>query len=235
MSYSLTGGDTESFTIDPNIGQLRTQNSVDYNYEVRNRYSVRVEAADEQGGRATITVTIDITDDDNERPERPDRPAVTTSTLNSLSIRWTAPTNTGPDINDYDVQYRKAGDSFDDWTHNGPGTSTTITSLEANTSYEVRVLARSPEGESQWSESVTVSTVANQAPTFNEGSRTTRRLEENTTGTQDIGNPITAADSDGGTLTLPSRRHGPGLLHSRCQPASNQSERNLRLRREEQL
>ena len=159
-----------------------------------------VEAQDEQGGRATLTVTIDITDDDNERPERPDRPSVTASTLNSLSIRWTAPTNTGPNINDYDLQYRKAGDSFDDWPHNGPGTSTTITSLTANTSYEVRVLARSPEGQSDWSESVTVSTVANQAPTFNEGSRTTRRLAENTTGTTDIGNPITATDGDGGTL-----------------------------------
>ena len=112
VSYSLTGGDTDQFTIAPGIGQLRTQNSVDYNYEVRNRYSVTVEAQDEQGGRATITVTIDITDDDNERPERPDKPTVTASTLNSLSIRWTAPTNTGPDINDYDVQYRKAGDSF---------------------------------------------------------------------------------------------------------------------------
>ena len=201
LTYSLAGGDTDQFTIAPSIGQLRTQTGVDYNYEVRNRYSVTVEAQDDQGGRATITVTIDITDDDNERPERPDRPSVTASTLNSLSIRWTEPTNTGPNINDYDVQYRKASDSFDDWPHNGPGTNTTITSLEANTSYEVQVLARSPEGESQWSESVTVSTVANHAPTFNEGSRTTRRLAENTTGTQDIGNPITAADSDGGTLT----------------------------------
>ena len=200
VSYSLAGGDTDQFTIAPSNGQLQTRTGVDYNFEAQSRYSVTVEAQDEQGGRTTITVTIDITDDDNERPERPDKPAVTASTLNSLSIRWTAPTNTGPDINDYDVQYRKAGDSFDDWPHNGPGTSTTITSLEANTSYEVQVLARSPEGESQWSESVTVSTVANQAPSFTEGSSTTRRIAENTTGTQNIGNPITASDGDGGTL-----------------------------------
>ena len=160
-----------------------------------------MEAQDDQGGRATITVTINITDDDNERPERPDQPAVTTSTLNSLSIRWTAPTNTGPNITDYDVQYKKAGDSFDDWPHTGTGTTATITSLTANTSYQVQVLARSPEGQSDWSESADVSTVANQAPTFNEGSSTTRRIAENTTGTHNIGNPITATDSDGGTLT----------------------------------
>ena len=107
VSYSLTGGDTDQFTIDTNNGQLRTQAGVDYNYEVKNRYSVTVEAADDQGGRATITVTIDITDDDNERPERPDRPTVTASTLTSLTIRWTEPANPGPAITDYNVQYRE--------------------------------------------------------------------------------------------------------------------------------
>ena len=202
VSYRLAGGDTGQFTIDTNNGQLRTQTGVDYNYEVKNRYSVTVEAADDQGGRATITVTIDITDDDNERPERPDKPAVTASTLNSLSIRWTAPTNTGPNINDYDVQYREGtSGNFTAWPHTSTGTSTTITGLKANTLYQVQVLARSDEGESLWSPSADVRTVANQAPTFNEGTRTTRSFAENTTGTQDIGNPITATDRDGGTPT----------------------------------
>ena len=144
---------------------------------------------------------IDITDDDNERPERPDKPTVTASTLNSLSIRWTEPQNTGPAINDYDIQHKESGGTFTDWTHNGPGTSTTITSLEANTSYEVRVLARSLEGQSDWSESVTVSTVANQAPTFSEGSSAARRLDENTTGVQNIGDPVSATDPENTTLT----------------------------------
>ena len=201
VSYRLASGDTESFAIDPNTGQLQTGTSVTYDYETKDRYTVRVEAQDEHSGRATITVTIEVTDDDNERPERPDKPAVTASTLSSLSIRWTAPINTGPAINDYDIQYRETGGTFTDWQHNGPGTSTTITGLKANTLYEVQVLARSPEGESQWSQSADVRTVANQAPTFTEGSSTTRRLAENTTGTQDVGNPVTATDGDGGTLT----------------------------------
>ena len=202
VSYRLAGGDVDQFTIDTNNGQLRTQTGGDYNYEVRNRYSVTVEAADDQGGRTTTTVTINITDDENERPERPDQPAVTASTLNSLSIRWTAPTNTGPNINDYDVQYREGtSGNFTAWPHTGPGTSTTITGLEANTLYQVQVLARSDEGESLWSPSADVRTVANQAPTFNEGTRTTRSFAENTTGTHDIGNTIAATDRDGGTLT----------------------------------
>ena len=146
-------------------------------------------------------MTIDITDNDNERPERPDQPTVTASTLNSLSIRWTVPVNTGPNINDYDVQYSENGGAFTDWPHTGPGTSTTITGLTTNARYEIQVLARSPEGESLWSQSADTRTTTNRAPTFNEGSRTTRSIAENTTGTQDIGNPVTATDSDGGTPT----------------------------------
>ena len=202
VTYSLSGRDASSFTIDPNNGQLRTQTGVEYNYEVQNRYSVTVEAQDEQGGRATIAVTIDITDDDNERPQRPDRPSVTASTLTSLSVRWIEPSNTGPPITDYNVQYREGSSgAFTAAAHDGTGTTTTIANLQSDTSYEIQVQATSDEGTSQWSDSGNGRTVANQAPTFTEGSSTTRRLAENTTGTQDVGNPITASDGDGGTLT----------------------------------
>ena len=201
VSYRFDSGDTEGFAIDPNTGQLKTGTGVTYDFETKDRYTVRVEAQDEQGGRSTISVTIDVTDDDNERPETPDKPTVTASTLNSLSIRWTAPANAGPNINDYDVQYSEDGGAFTDWPHTGPGTTTTITGLEANTPYAVQVLAGSDEGVSPWSESADVRTVANRAPTFNEGTRTTRALAENTTGTHDVGNPITARDNDGGTLS----------------------------------
>ena len=86
-------------------------------------------------------------------PDRPDAPTVTASTLNSLSIRWTAPTNSGPAINDYDVQYRTGGGSFTDWPHTGTGTTTTITGLTANTRYEVQVRATNDEGTGDWSPS----------------------------------------------------------------------------------
>ena len=201
VSYGLVGGDTESFTVVETSGQLQTRAGVDYNFEAKNRYSVSVEATDEQGGSATIAVTIELIDHDHEQPGQPDAPTVTASTRTSLTVRWTEPANTGPPINDYDVQYREAGGTFADWPHTGTRTSTTLTGLTANTQYQVQVRATSDEGTSPWSELVTVSTVANQAPTFNEGSSTSRSLAENTTGTHDIGNPVTATDSDGGTLT----------------------------------
>ncbi len=201
VTYSLSHGDTESFDIDTNTGQLQTVDGVNYDFETKDRYTVTVQAQDEQDGRATISVTIDVTDDDSEDPEAPGKPTVTAQTLNSLSIRWTAPVNTGPAVNDYDVQYSEDGGAFTDWPHTGPGTTTTITSLTADTPYRVQVLARSPEGESSWSESADARTVANRAPTFNEGTSTTRTLAENSTGTSDIGNPLTARDTDGGTLS----------------------------------
>ena len=199
LTYGLSGRDADSFTLDETSGQLRTRSGVDYDYETKSRYSVTVEAEDEQGGRTSIGVTIDLTDDDTERPERPDKPTVSASTSSSLSIRWTAPANAGPASNDYDVQYSEDGGAFQAWSHTGPGTSTTITGLTADTPYAVQVLARSDEGESLWSESVEATTSANRAPTFNEGTSTTRRFAENTTGTNDIGNPMTATDRDGGT------------------------------------
>ncbi len=51
VTYRLSGRDASAFTLDEDNGQLRTRNGVDYNYEVKNRYAVTVEAADEQCGR----------------------------------------------------------------------------------------------------------------------------------------------------------------------------------------
>ena len=201
VTYRLTGGDTDQFTIDPNNGQLRTQTGVEYNYEVQNRYSVTVEAQDEQGGRATIAVTIDVTDDDSERPDKPDPPTVTASTLTSLTVGWTEPGNTGPPITDYNVQYREGSSgAFTAVAHDGVRTTTTIANLKSNTAYQIQVQAASDEGTSPWSDAGNGTTIANQAPTFSEGSSTTRRLAENTTGAHNVGNPITATDGDGGTL-----------------------------------
>ena len=202
VSYRLAGGDTDRFTIDPGSGHLQTRTGATYNFEAQDRYVVTVEAEDEQGGRATIVVTIEVTDDDNERPGQPDPPSVTESTLTSLTVRWTAPSNTGPAITDYNVQYREGTSGpFTSVTHDGPGRTTTISNLQSNTAYQIQVQATSDEGTSLWSDAGNGRTVANQAPTFNEGSTTTRRFAENTTGTRDISNPVSATDSDGGTLS----------------------------------
>ncbi len=200
LTYSLEGRDASAFTIQSNSGQLVTRSGVTYDYETKNSYSVTVRAQDGKGGSATIAVEITLTDE-NEPPDRPDAPTITASTLNSLSIRWTAPTNPGPAISDYDVQYRAEGGSFTDWPHTGTGTTTTITGLTANTRYEVQVRARNTQGESNWSPSVTGTTTTNQSPVFSEGTTTMRSIAENTGAGQNIGNPVSATDDDSDRLT----------------------------------
>ena len=200
LTYSLQGGDASAFTIVSGSGQLKTRSGVTYDYETKDTYSVTVRVQDGEGGSATIAVTITLTDE-NEPPDRPDAPVVTASTLNSLSLRWTAPTNPGPAISDYDVQYREAGGNFTDWPHTGTGTTTTITSLTANTRYEIQVRAHNAQGVSNWSPSVTGTTIANQSPVFSEGTSTTRSIAENTGAGQNIGNPVSATDGDNDQIT----------------------------------
>ena len=61
LTYRLSGSDAASFTVDSASGQLRTRPGVTYDFETKSRYSVTVEAEDEQGGRATVTVTVELT------------------------------------------------------------------------------------------------------------------------------------------------------------------------------
>ena len=97
----------------------------------------------------TITLTNVI-----EPPDRPEAPSVTATagTTDSLSVNWTAPSNTGPAIDNYDLRYREGtSGSWINGPQNVSGTSATIGSLTEGTSYQVQVLATNAEGDSPWS------------------------------------------------------------------------------------
>ena len=101
-------------------------------------------------------MTINITNNTNERPLAPDAPTVTATSgsTTSLNVSWDAPNNTGrPTITGYDLRYR-AGTSGG-WT-DGPqdvsGTSASIAGLAADTSYEVQVRAANGDGDGAWSD-----------------------------------------------------------------------------------
>ena len=93
-------------------------------------------------------------------PAPPTGVDITTEGNGELTVGWTAPTDDGGSaITGYTVQYRKSSDTA--WTahaHAGTATTTTITGLEASTSYQVHVLAKNAEGTSDWSASGTGST-----------------------------------------------------------------------------
>ena len=144
LTYTLEGTDAASFGFNATTRRLSTKSGVTYDHETKPSYSVTLKADDGNGGSDTLAVTIAITDV-IEPPGRPASPSVTAvdGTPTSLSVNWTAPSNTGPDIDNYDLRYREG--TSGSWT-NGPqnvsGTSSTIGSLTESTSYQVQVLAR---------------------------------------------------------------------------------------------
>ena len=113
LTYTLEGTNLLSFDLDttttPGSAQIQTKTGVTYDHEVKSSYSVVVKADDGHGGTpARVTVTIEITDVD-EPPDPPDAPMVTATagSSTSLDVSWTAPATTGPDIDNYDLQYRE--------------------------------------------------------------------------------------------------------------------------------
>ena len=125
LTYTLEGTDAASFDIVSGSGQIRTRTGVPYNHEAKSTHTVVVKADDGNGGTDTVTVTITVTDVD-EPPGQPAAPSVsaTAGSTTSLDVTWTAPTNTGPAIASYDLQYR-AGTSgnFTNGPQNVTGTS----------------------------------------------------------------------------------------------------------------
>ena len=200
LSYSLSGTDAASFAIVESSGQLETKVPLDYETEAS--YSVTVTARDGSGGMDSIAMTVNVNDVD-EPPGAPDAPTVEAAATDghtSLDVTWTAPSNAGPAITDYDVQYRVAGseDDFTDASYDGVGVSASITDLGPNTTYEVQVRATNDEGIGLWSTSGEGATSAapNTPPMFTEGAAAVRAVDENVETGQPIGNPVTATDTD---------------------------------------
>ena len=150
LEYWLWGMDRASFDVDPSTGQLTTKTALDY--EVKNEYSVRVSARDRRGGVDGIIVTISVENVD-EPPARPAAPDLKATSHSTLTVNWTAPDNQGPEITDYDLQYREADGKFKDVEYGSTGISMTLSDLKPETVYEVQVRAINAEGVSPWSES----------------------------------------------------------------------------------
>ena len=139
----------------------------------------------------------------------PSTPAAPTLTPGNrrLEVSWTAPSDNGARIHDYDVRYRSLpGGVWTELSDNGlyAGTRATIGGLTSGTTYAVQVRAQNSVGESPWSAAARGTPIGRPsrpaAPTLTAGDG---QLEVDWTPPSDSGAPISDYDvryrSSGGT------------------------------------
>ena len=115
-------------------------------------YEARVRASNGAGPGAW-SAAVEATTNPEGTPDAPDAPAVTAAGATSLDVAWTAPSDNGSAIHDYDVEYGVDGTGR--WTPHpftGDGTMTMIGELRPHTLYTVRVRAANALGEGPFSE-----------------------------------------------------------------------------------
>ena len=120
-----------------------------------NEYIVVVEVSSGEGERerkGSRAIRVRVTDEE-EPPGAPAAPVVTAEGSGSLKVSWSEPENHGPEIVDYEVRYREAGEEgYSDGGHQGTGLMVRLSGLKEGTTYEVQVRAVNEEGMSEWSE-----------------------------------------------------------------------------------
>ena len=200
--YAIQGGaDRSKFSIGAASGVLTFRSAPNFedatDDDASNTYVVVVRATSGTGARAKTadqTITVTVTDVDDEAPGVPAAPTVSSASVSSLTAAWAAPANAGPPITDYDYRYRVK--STPGWTE---VTNTTITALSATitgladgTEYEVQVRATNDEGTSGWSDPGSASPDANAAPAFTSSATFSAAENQTAAGT------VEASDSDTG-------------------------------------
>ena len=210
LTYSLTGNAADAFVIDAATGQISVKQGASLDYETKNTYTGTVTWT-VQGQTATASLTINVTD--VSAPGQPGTPTVTRSTTDPttmLDVSWTAPAANGAVITGYEAQYRKKaaqGETPAAWTDytgalSAATTSLSLSGLEVNVSYEAQVRALSQnEGPGAWSQPGEGATDPENNPPQFSRQASSREVSENSPAGTQVGDPVTAIDPEGHTLT----------------------------------
>ena len=211
--YAIQGGaDRSKFSLAPSTGVLTFASAPNYeapaDADTDGDYVVVVRATSGTGARvktADQTITVTVTDVDGEAPGVPVAPTVSSASVTSVTATWTAPSNAGPAIGDYDYRYQVKSPQGS-WTEVTTTTitelRTTITELAEDTEYNVQVRATNGEGTSDWSGSGSGSTDANAVPSFTSPATFSAAENQTAVGT------VAASDSDTGDSVTGYAIHG---------------------------
>ena len=205
LTYTLGGTDASSFSIVSTSGQLQTKAPLDY--ETKSSYSVIVSVSDADGESDSITVTINVTDvDENSAPAFTEGD----NTTRSIAENTDSDTNIGEAIAATDADsdtltYTLGGtdaSSFSIVSTSGQLKTSAVLDYEAKSSYSVTITVSDSELTDTIDVTINVTDVdENRAPSFTDGSTTTRSVAENTGSGEDIGRAVAATDPDDDTLT----------------------------------
>ena len=205
LTYSLSDIDASKFSIISSSGQLQTREALDY--ESKTSYAVTVAVFDSFGGSDSISVTINVTDIDENRA-----PVFSEGSTTTRSVAE----NTGTDLNVGTAVAATDADN-DTLTYSLGGTDAAAFSIDRTTGQIKTKASLDYETKDIYSVTLTVSdglaadTIAvtinvtdideNSAPVFTDDNNTTRSIAENTVSGQHIGRAVSATDADNDTLT----------------------------------
>ena len=189
LTYTLSGTNAASFSIESTTGQLKTSAALDY--ETKSTYTVTVTVSD--GSLTdTITVTISVTDI-NELPTDAGVCQVgdVLAPGESCTYPGTAATFSVHNNGNGQFLFFTSGTALNIVDSVINGVSYTLVAQKlASGSWEIEKIADSA-----------VPSTTNTAPTFTDGASTTRTIPENTASGVNIGNAIAATDANNDTLT----------------------------------
>ena len=209
LAYALGGTDAASFDIITTSGQLQTKAPL--NSDTKDTYTVTVSVRDSKDTSgvadtatdATITVTIDVTDE-NEPPEVTGPPSINYAENGAETVA----TYTAADPENSEITWSLSGNdisafSISDGVLTFAAPPDYEESADADMDNEYLVTIEASDGNHTGTLHVTVTvTDENEPPAFAEETAA-HSIAENTAAGQNIGTPVSATDPDAGdTLTL---------------------------------
>ena len=208
LTYLLGEDDVSTFGIDSSTGQILTR--ADLDHETDDEYSVTVIAHDRAGVTTSISVSISVTDA-NDQPEFPATENRQRSVVENIPNATVGAPVAATDQDQDTLHYELTGGDASKFTiDSSTGQLTTVDALDRDdgASHSVTVSVRDNRDDQGSTDSaeddsivVTIAvTDGNDPPTF-PGATTSRNVTENTPAGQDVGPAVEATDPEIDTLT----------------------------------